>query len=71
MYCGLWSFLLSVFVAVGLSYGTPQRVEAELKDLVMGLTKVPNQGPCPWYQRPALWATAIAVLLAALNIIFW
>ena len=21
MYCGLWSFLLSVFVAVGLSYG--------------------------------------------------
>ena len=71
MYCSLWSFLLSVFVTVGLSCGAPRRAEAELKDLVMGLTKVPDQGPCPWYQRPAFWATVIGIGLAVLNIVFW
>jgi solute:Na+ symporter, SSS family len=71
MYCALWSFLLSVFVAVGLSYFTPRRAEADLKDLVMGLTRVPDEGPCPWYQRPALWATVVFVTLVTLNIIFW
>jgi solute:Na+ symporter, SSS family len=71
MYCALWSFLLSVFVAVGLSYVTPRRAEADLKNLVMGLIKVPDEGPCPWYQRPVLWATVVLVTLAALNIILW
>jgi hypothetical protein len=71
MYCALWSFLLSVSVAVGLSYHTAPRAEADLKDLVMGLTKVPDQGPCVWYQRPALWAIVVVVALTALNIIFW
>jgi SSS family solute:Na+ symporter len=71
MYCSLWSFLLSVFVTVGLSCFAPRRAPAELKDLVMGLTKVPDQGPCPWYERPALWATVIAVALVVLNVVFW
>jgi len=71
MYCALWSFLLSVFVAVGLSYGAPRRAEADLKDLVMGLTNVPDQGPCFWYQRPALWAAVVVITLVAINIIFW
>ena len=71
MYCALWSFLLSVFLAVGLSYVTPRRAEADLKDLVMGLTKVPDQGPCVWYKKPVLWAAVILITLTALNIIFW
>ena len=71
MYCALWSFLLAVFVAVGLSCFTAPRAEAELKDLVMGLTKVPDEGPCPWYQKPALWAILVLIGLVTLNIIFW
>ncbi len=71
MYCSLWSFLVSVFVTVGLSYGVPRRADAELKDLVMGLTKVPDQGPCPWYQRPRFWALVIIIALMVLNIVFW
>jgi hypothetical protein len=71
MYCSLWSFLVSVLVTVALSCVTPRRAEAELKDLVMGLTKVPDQGPCPWYERPALWAAVIAVALVVLNVVFW
>ena len=69
MYCALWSFLLAVFVAVGLSFVTAPRPEGELKDLVMGLTKIPDEGPCPWYQRPVLWATLVLIGLAAINII--
>jgi solute:Na+ symporter, SSS family len=71
MYCALWSFLLAVIVAVGLSFVTRPRAEAELKDLVMGLTKVPDEGPCPWYQRPALWATLVLIGLITINIILW
>jgi SSS family solute:Na+ symporter len=71
MYCALWSFLLSVIVAVGLSFFSAPRAEADLKNLVMGLTKVPDGGPCPWYEKPALWAAIVVITLAALNIIFW
>jgi SSS family solute:Na+ symporter len=69
MYCALWSFLLAVFVAVGLSFVTVPRPEAELKDLVMGLTKVPDEGPCPWYQKPVLWAVLVLIGLTTINII--
>jgi solute:Na+ symporter, SSS family len=71
MYCALWSFLLAVFVAVGLSYFTAPRAQADLKDLVIGLTKVPDEGPSAWYQKPALWATLVLLGLITLNIIFW
>jgi solute:Na+ symporter, SSS family len=71
MYCALWSFLLSVSVAVALSYFTPRRAEAELKDLVMGLTKLPDEGPCSLWKKPALWAAAVAVVLVILNLVFW
>ncbi|MCC6124946.1 MAG: sodium/solute symporter [Pirellulales bacterium] len=71
IYCSLWTFLLSVVIAVGVSLFTPPKPEVELKDLVMGLTKKPDEGPCPWYEKPMLWAVAVAIVLAALNIIFW
>ena len=67
MYLALWSFLLAVIVAVGLSFVTRARAESELKDLVMGLTKVPDEGRCPWYQRPALWATLVLIGLVTIN----
>jgi solute:Na+ symporter, SSS family len=71
MYCALWSFLLSVVVAVPLSFCTRPRAEGELKDLVMGLTKIPDGGPCPWYKKPALWATLVLIALATINFILW
>jgi SSS family solute:Na+ symporter len=70
-YCYLWTFLVSVIVAVGVSLFTSPKPEAELKDLVMGLMKMPHQAPCPWYQKPAFWATIVAVALVVLNVIFW
>jgi SSS family solute:Na+ symporter len=57
------TFLVSLF--------TKPKPESELKDLVLGLTTMPDQGPCPWYRTPLFWAGVVAAVLVAINIIFW
>jgi SSS family solute:Na+ symporter len=71
MYAGFWTLLASVLVTVGVSLFTRPKPEAELRNLVMGLTPRPDEGPCPWYQRPMLWAAIVAAALVAINVIFW
>ena len=71
MYSGIWTFLVSVVVAVLVSLVTRPKPDKELKNLVMGLTPRPDEGPCPWYQRPMLWATVVFTVLVAINVIFW
>lgn len=71
MYSAWWSFVVCVSVTILVSLFTKPKPDSELKDLVMGLTKLPDEGPCPWYKKPSLWATACAVVLVAINIIFW
>jgi SSS family solute:Na+ symporter len=71
MYSGWWSLVVCVVVTVLVSLVTKPKPEAELKNLVMGLTPLPDEGPCPWYQKPILWATVVTVILIAVNIIFW
>jgi SSS family solute:Na+ symporter len=71
MYSGWWSLVVCVLVTIGVSLVTKPKPDAELKNLVMGLTPRPDDGPCPWYERPGLWATVIAVVLVAVNVIFW
>ena len=71
MYRGLWSLLICVGVTVLVSMLTAPKPEAELKNLVYGLTPLPSEGEYPWYQRPGFWAGVVAVVLIAINIIFW
>ncbi len=71
IYCSLWTFLISVAIAVGVSLFTRPKAEADLKNLVMGLTVMPDEGPCPWYEKPMIWAAVVAIILVALNLIFW
>jgi len=71
MYSALWTLCVCLAVAVGVSLFTRPKPQAELKNLVFGLTPLPDEGPCPWYQRPVLWATAVAAVLVAINVIFW
>ncbi|MCS7337096.1 MAG: sodium/solute symporter [Verrucomicrobiae bacterium] len=71
MYSAWWSFVVCVLVTVLVSLVTKPKPESELKDLVLGLTKLPDEGPCPWYKKPGLWAAVCAVVLVAINIIFW
>jgi SSS family solute:Na+ symporter len=71
MYRGLWSLIICVAVTVVVSYVTKPKPDAELKDLVYGLTPIPSEGHYPLYQRPAFWAGVVALVLVAINVIFW
>ena len=63
--------MVCLAVPVGVSLFTKPKPDAELKNLVMGLTPLPDEGPCPWYKHPKLWATLVGIVLVAINIIFW
>ena len=56
MYSGFWSLVVCVLVTVVVSLFTRPKPDAELKNLVMGLTPLPDEGPCPWYEKPIVWA---------------
>ena len=71
VYSAFWTLLVSLAVTVGVSLFTTPKPDSELKNLVMGLTPRPDEGPCPWYKRPLLWASVVMIALVALNILFW
>jgi hypothetical protein len=71
VYSAIWTLLASMVVAVSVSLFTTPKPDAELQSLVMGLTPLPDQGTCPWYERPKLWAAVVFLIIVALNVIFW
>jgi len=71
LYSAAWTLLICVTVIVGVSLFTEPKPESELHNLVIGLTPIPDAGPCPWYKDPRLWATLVLIALVALNWIFW
>ena len=71
IYRAAWSLLSCLIVTVGVSLFTRPKPAAELEGLVYGLTKMPSEGYCPWYLRPALWASVVGVLFVVVNVIFW
>ena len=62
---------MTVGTVLMVSLFTKPKSDSELKDLVYGLTPLPDQGPCPWYKRPVLWAAVVLIVLVAVNVIFW
>ena len=71
MFQALWSFLVCVIVTVVVSLLTRPKSDAELDGLVYGLTKVPEVGDLPIYQKPVFWAGVVGVVFVALNLYFW
>jgi SSS family solute:Na+ symporter len=71
MYSALWSLLVCMGVTVLVSLATKPKPDAELKDLVYGLTRIPDEGPCPWYRKPVFWAGAVLAVLVLVNVLFW
>lgn len=71
MYSGWWSLVVCVLITVVVSLFTKPKSDAELKNLVMGLTPRPKEAACPWYQKPVFWACVVALVLIAVNLIFW
>lgn len=71
VYSAAWTLLICVTVIVGVSLFTEPKPESELRDLVIGLTPIPDEGPRPWYTHPWLWATLVMIALVVINWIFW
>ncbi|HZZ38210.1 MAG TPA: sodium:solute symporter family protein [Acidobacteriaceae bacterium] len=71
MYRALWSWLVCLIVTVAVSLMTKPKPVEELGGLVYGVTKLPEEHDDHWYQKPIVWAGAIAVIFIGLNIIFW
>jgi SSS family solute:Na+ symporter len=71
MFRALWSWLICVGVTVIVSYMTRPRQESELNGLVYGATVIPHDGATTIWQKPIFWAGVVAIVLVALNIIFF
>ena len=71
MFSGFWSLLLTIGTVIMVSLFTKPKSDEELKNLVYGLTPLPDEGRCPWYKHPVLWAAVVGIVLVAVNIIFW
>ena len=71
MFRALWCALIGVFVTIIVSLITKPRADAELANLVYGLTVVPKAEHASLFHRPLFWAIVVAVIFVALQIIFW
>jgi SSS family solute:Na+ symporter len=71
MFSALWSLSVTIGTVLLVSLFTKQKTDAELQNLVLGMTPPPVEKPCPWYQKPLFWAAVIMAVLIAVNIIFW
>jgi SSS family solute:Na+ symporter len=71
MYSAFWTLVVCLTVAIGVSFFTTPKPDAELKNLVMGLTPIPKEERVPLVEQPLLWAGVVAAALVAINIIFW
>ncbi|MCX8109218.1 MAG: hypothetical protein N3G20_10480, partial [Verrucomicrobiae bacterium] len=71
MFSAFWSLLLTIGVVIMVSLFTQPKPDSEIRYLVYGLAPLPDEGPCPWYEKPTLWAAVVAVVLVIVNIVFW
>jgi solute:Na+ symporter, SSS family len=71
MYRALWSALTCVIVTVIVSLITKPKPDAELKDLVYGLTEIPSESYASTLHRPWFWAAVVGIVFVVLQIIFW
>jgi solute:Na+ symporter, SSS family len=70
-YRAIWTLTICVVVTVVVSLYTKPRAEADLKNLVYGLTAIPSEGIYAWYRRPAFWAVVVGIGMVVINVIFW
>jgi solute:Na+ symporter, SSS family len=64
-----WSACFVVTILVSLV--TAPKPEAELHNLVYGMTDLPHEAGAPWYKRPGPLAVVVLAVLVVMNIIFW
>jgi SSS family solute:Na+ symporter len=71
MFRALWCWLICVVVTVVVSLITKPKTDAELADLVYGLTPIPREETVSIFHRPIFWAVIVGAGFVVLQIIFW
>jgi len=71
MFRALWCCLLCVIVTIVVSSLTRPKPDAELKDLVYGLTPIPKAEHVSILHSPIFWGAVVAAGFVILQIIFW
>jgi SSS family solute:Na+ symporter len=64
-----WGVCLVVTFLISLV--TKPKTEAELHNLVYGVTDVPKELDQPWYKRPGPLAIIVIAVLVVMNLLFW
>ncbi|HTX76927.1 MAG TPA: sodium:solute symporter family protein [Terracidiphilus sp.] len=67
----LWAFCFASIVIVVVSMFTKPKPVADLDGLVYGATVLPREEWVPLYKREWFWATLVAVIFVALNVMVW
>jgi SSS family solute:Na+ symporter len=65
------AFVVCLIVTFGVSLVTKGKTDAELRNLVYGVTEKPDEGDAPWYKRPGPLAVVVLSVLVIFNILFW
>jgi solute:Na+ symporter, SSS family len=71
MFRALWCCLICVIVTVVVSYITKPKPDAELTNLVYGLTPIPHEEHATLFHSPLFWGVVVGVIFVILQIIFW
>jgi len=71
MFRALWCCLICVIVTVVVSMITKPKPDAELTNLVYGLTPIPHEEHVTIFHSPLFWGAVVAVVFVILQIIFW
>ncbi|MFL6450785.1 MAG: sodium:solute symporter family protein [Bryobacteraceae bacterium] len=65
------AFIVCLIVTFSISLVTRGKTNAELRNLVYGVTEKPDEGDAPWYKRPGPLAVVVLAVLVVFNILFW
>jgi SSS family solute:Na+ symporter len=71
LYRALWSWLICIVVTVAVSLVTKPKSDAELRNLVYGMTTAVAGESVPFYKRPIFWGAGVALVFTTLQIVFW
>ena len=58
-------------ITILISLVTKPKTDAELHNLVYGITDVPPEDTAPWYKRPGPLGVIVIAVLVIINVIYW
>jgi SSS family solute:Na+ symporter len=67
----IFAWTTCFLVTILVSLATRPKPDADLRNLVYGLTKMPSSEGLVWYERPGMLAIVVAIICIGLNFLFW